>query len=250
MINLHLRFYEELNDFLPVEKRKVAFDYHLLQNASINDVIEAMGVPHTEVELILVNGKSVDFNYQVKDGDFISVYPMFEALDVTDIIHLRPKPLRKSIFILDVHLGKLARYLRLLGFDVAYENNFSDETIATRSQNEKRIVLTRDVGLLKHNKITRGYWIRHTDPEQQTIEVLKKFDLYRQCNPFTSCLECGGLLAQVEKKEIVDTLLPETKQYYESFMKCQDCQRIYWEGTHYLKLKKLVEKFTGNKKPA
>lgn len=241
-INVHLRFYEELNDFLPPIKRKVNFDHAVLPKTSIKDVIESLGVPHTEIDLILVNGKSIHFEYQVQDNDYISVYPVFELLDISDIIHLRPKPLRIPRFILDVHLGKLAKYLRLLGFDVVYDNHYVDKEIALCSQKENRIVLTRDIGLLKTKLITRGYWVRQTDPEQQVIEIVKKFDLYRSSNPFTRCMECNGLLEAVEKDRISHLLLPKTEKYVENFMQCNVCQRIYWEGAHYKRLKNLVNK--------
>lgn len=243
MIHLYLRFYEELNDFLPLEKRKIGFVHSVSPNTAIKDVIESLGVPHTEIDLILVNKESVDFTYQVHDGDYISVYPVFEALDISKIVHLRPKPLRKIHFILDIHLGKLAKYLRLLGFDVAYDNHFSDETIVMRSQNEKRIVLTRDVGILKNKKISHGYWIRHINPDKQVEEVLKRFDLYQQCKPFTRCMECNGLLRTVEKNDIVENLSPLTLEYCQNFMRCNQCKKIYWEGTHYQKLRNRVNKF-------
>src|SRR5215208_5091043 len=214
MINIHLRFYEELNDFLPLEKRKISFDHTILVKTSIKDIIESLGVPHTEIDLILVNGQSVNFTYQVQENDYISIYPVFELLDIGELTHLRPEPLRNPRFILDVHLGKLARHLRLLGFDVIYDKHYSDETITIHCQTEKCIVLTRDVGLLKNKKITHGYWIRATDPEKQIIEVLNKFDLYRKSHPFTRCLECNGLLESVEKNKIIHLLLPATEQYY------------------------------------
>lgn len=241
-ITVHLRFYEELNDFLPLNKRKINFDHAVLPKTSIKDVIESLGVPHTEIDLILVNGNSIHFGYQVQDNDYISVYPVFESLDISDITHLRPTPLRISCFILDVHLGKLARHLRLLGFDVIYDNHYADKEIAMRSQTESRIVLTRDIGLLKNKIITRGYWVRQTDPEKQVIEILTKFDLYRSCHPFTRCIECNGLLEAVEKNSIAHLLLPETEKYYEHFTRCHSCKRLYWEGTHYKKLKSLVDK--------
>lgn len=242
MNKVQFRFYEELNDFLPLEKQKICFTYSVSPKAAIKDVIESLGVPHTEIDLILVNGKSVDFSYQLQEEDYVSVYPVFEALDINQIVRLRPAPLRKIQFILDAHLGKLAKYLRLLGFNVEYDNNFSDETIATRSQNEKRIVLTRDVGLLKHKKISHGYWVRHTDPDKQVDEILKRFDLYKQCHPFTRCIACNGILEEVEKNQITENLPPLTQKYFNKFLRCHLCKKIYWEGTHYQKLKNWVHK--------
>lgn len=243
MITINIRFYEELNDFLPLEKRKVEITLSIAKRSSIKDVIESLGVPHTEIDLILVNGHSVDFTYKVLDNDFISVYPMFEALDISELTHVRPLPLRNTCFILDVHLGKLAKYLRLLGFDVIYQNNFSDNIIIDRSLAEKRIILTRDIGLLKNKRVTHGYWIRHTNAKKQVAEVLVRFDLYKQCQPFIRCLECNGILAKINKHEIMQYILPKTKKYYEDFVYCEQCKKIYWKGTHYKKLKELVNEF-------
>ena len=201
MNNVQFRFYEELNDFLPVEKQKVCFTHIVPPKTAIKDVIESLGVPHTEIDLILVNGKSVDFSYQVQSDDYISVYPVFEGLDISQIIHLRAEPLRKILFILDSHLGKLAKRLRLLGFDSEYDNHFSDEIIAMRSQKEKRIVLTRDIGLLKHKIITHGYWVRHTVPEEQIFEVLQRFNLITNAI-HSRCILCNGTL-NVLKNQIL-----------------------------------------------
>ncbi|EEZ93519.1 Uncharacterized conserved protein [Legionella oakridgensis] len=177
MITIQLRFYEELNDFLPMERRQKRFSHTLKQQTSIKDVIESLGVPHTEIDLILVNGNSVAFNYLIQDQDNISVYPMFESLDIKEPTRLRPKPLRATRFILDVHLGKLAKYLRLLGFDTVYETNLSDEAIVKRCQKEPRIVLTRDIGLLKNKCITHAHWMRQIELNQQVKEVIRRFDL-------------------------------------------------------------------------
>lgn len=241
MIHFRLRFYAELNDFLPSKRQEVDFEHSVLRQASIKDIIEALGVPHTEIDLILVNGKSVDFSYQIQESDKISVYPVFELLDINEIVHLRPEPLRNPRFILDVHLGKLAKHMRLLGLDVIYDNYYSDNTIILRSKNEERIILTRDIGLLKNKIISHGYWIRQTDPREQLIEVLKKFDLYRKCHPFTRCMQCNGMLEKVEKANIINSLPPLTIKFFENFVQCQSCHKIYWEGTHYHKLKEWVD---------
>src|SRR3972149_748976 len=138
MKTAYFRFYEELNDFLPPEKRKIKFEHPFFCRASVKDIIESLGVPHTEIDLILVNGKSVDFSYIINDKDEISVYPVFESFDISEVQHLRAKPLREPKFVLDVHLGALAKYLRMTGFDTVYHNNFEDVEIIKVSLSQKR----------------------------------------------------------------------------------------------------------------
>jgi uncharacterized protein with PIN domain len=234
------RFYEELNDFLLPVKRKVTFEYKFAGNPSIKDAIEALGVPHTEVDLILVNGKSKKFSYKLKPGDRVSVFPVFESLDITGITQVRNKPLRKPKFILDVHLGKLARYLRLLGFDTLYRNDLQDAEIVRLAKQQHRIILTRDIGLLKNKSITRGYWLRATQPKQQIKEILLRFDLSKKAKPFSRCLECNGKIKLISK-QLAEKILPmKTHKYYKKFYRCNTCKRIYWEGSHYKKLQILV----------
>jgi len=230
------RFYEELNDFLPPELKKRSFSYSFNGWPAIKDSIEAIGVPHTEVDLILVNGNSVGFDYQLQPGDRVSVYPVFESLDISPIVKLRDRPLRHTKFIIDVHLGKLAKLLRMFGFDTLYQNNFSDPEIIIRSVNEKRIIITRDIGILKNKSVTHGYWVRSTFPEQQIKEVIARFDLKNQVQPFHRCINCNGVLKPVAKADILEKLQPKTIKYYFEFYRCSDCGNIYWQGSHYIKM--------------
>ena len=236
------RFYEELNDFLPPDRMKTSFAYRFNGNPAIKDPIEAIGVPHTEVDLILVNGNSVGFGHRLRDGDRVSVYPVFESLDISPIVKLREKPLRESAFVLDVHLGKLARRLRMLGFDTRYENNLDDPEIVALSLREKRIILTRDRYLLCARVVTHGYWIRSTDPEEQVVEVLNRFDLFGQIRPFHRCTVCNGLIRALEKSEIVDQLPPKTACYYDEFYRCGSCARVYWKGPHYQNMQVAIDR--------
>lgn len=236
------RFYEELNDFLPDARKKQSFSCTISGNPSVKDIIESLGVPHVEVDMILVNGTPVDFTCKLKDGDQVSVYPVFESFDLSEVTHLREKPLRELKFILDVHLGKLVKYLRLCGFDTYYDNNYNDEEIISISVSGKRIILTHDRGLLKNSRVTRGYWVRSLDPEKQIIEITGRFDLKNNLNPFTRCLACNELLTDIEKDEVIHRLLPKTNKYYHVFKKCPGCDRIYWEGSHYEKMKKFIQK--------
>lgn len=234
------RFYEELNDFLPAARRKVTFAHEFGERASVKDMIEALGVPHPEVDLILVDGVSVDFSHSVQDGERISVYPLFESLDITPVLRLRPQPLRVSRFVLDTHLGRLARHLRLFGFDTLYRNDYEDAELAAIVQQQPRILLTRDQGLLKRRKVSHGYYVRATAPRVQLSEVFARFDLYRQAAPFSRCIACNGVLHDVAKAEIQHRLEPATCQHYEYFRQCSDCGRIYWQGSHYQRLQRLV----------
>lgn len=229
----YFRFYEELNDFLPVELQKHDVAYSFKGHPGIKDPIEALGVPHSEIELIVVNGESVGFSYQLQNKDRVSVYPMFEGLDITPLVLLRDKPLRRTAFVLDVNLGKLARLLRLCGFDTQYRNDYSDRDVVNIGVGEHRIILTRDRRLLYHKTITHGYWIRSLCPDDQLKEVLQRFDLSRQVRPFHRCIECNGKIESVEKATILDLLEPLTRKYYQDFNRCVDCGKVYWKGSHY-----------------
>jgi len=226
------RFYALLNDFLPPAQRKRTMHYRFSGHPGIKDPIEVFGIPHTEVELIIVNGQSVGFDYQLQAGDRVAVYPVFKSLDINPLVRLREKPLRDPRFILDVNLGKLAKRMRLLGFDSLYHNDYNDAEIVNFAVNEQRMVLTRDRRLLYIKQIIHGYWVRAVDVESQTDEVLRRFDLYSSIHLFLRCLVCNGMLAPVAKTDILNRLEPKTRLYYEVFHRCDDCQRIYWEGSH------------------
>jgi uncharacterized protein with PIN domain len=194
-----------------------------------------------EIDLILVNSQSVDFSFKLHDGDFVSVYPVFESLDITPLIRLREKPLRSPKFIADVHLGKLTRHLRLYGFDTYYRPDSTDNEIIKNSITEKRTILTRDRGLLKNKHVTRGYWIRSAYPAEQIKEIFVRFGLKNHLKPFTRCMECNSILTDTAKKEIAARLLPKTRLYYEKFKMCPGCYRIYWNGSHYERMKENIE---------
>ncbi|MBU2569149.1 MAG: Mut7-C ubiquitin/RNAse domain-containing protein [Gammaproteobacteria bacterium] len=244
MGRVYLRFYEELNDFLPIERRKVEFEHTLNRRTSIKDLIESLGIPHTEIEIILANGRSVDFDYIVQENDRISVYPMFECFDIEPLLRLRPKPLRDPRFILDTNLGRLARYLRLLGFDCLYRNDYEDGDVAKIASQQHRIVLTRDRFLLRRKIITRGYFVRSVHPREQVKEVLQRLDLYRSIAPFTRCARCNGALIKTSKDAVIDRLEPLTKLYYNDFRICLSCNQIYWSGSHQDRARQLINELT------
>jgi hypothetical protein len=236
----HFRFYEELNDFLPPEKHKVQFAYQFNGNPSVKDAIEAIGVPHVEVDLVIVNGRSVGFDYRLAGNDSAAVYPVFESLDISPLVRLREHPLRDPKFICDVHLGKLARLLRLAGFDTLYRNDYTDIQIVQYALPEKRCILTRDRGILKRSAVTHGYCLRSTDPRRQAREVLSRFDLYSRARPFSRCTECNGSVVRADRDAVVPGLPQRTRECYDEFYKCDSCGRVYWQGSHFESLRQTV----------
>ena len=239
---IFLRFYEELNDLLPKGKRKIEFRHEYIDKTSIKDVIESYEVPHTEIDLILANGKSVNFDYIIEDGDRFAVYPQFESFDIEEIQHLRPKPLRKPKFILDVHLGKLAKYMRMLGLDTFYKNDLDDEEIINISIKQRRAILTRDKGILKNKSVTHGYFVRNTDPEKQLFEIAERFHLKNEVKEFSRCIECNEILQRIEKDEIIERIPDKVKNFYEEFFICRNCDKVYWKGSHTEEMEKLIQK--------
>jgi uncharacterized protein with PIN domain len=239
---IEVRFYAELNDFLPPHRRQRAFKYRFQGTPSIKDTVEAIGVPHTEVDVILVDGKSVDFCHVLRGGERVAVYPVFERYDVSPLTRLRPAPLRVTRFVADVHIGTLARHLRLLGFDTIWERNLDDEEIVDIALDEQRIILTRDKGILKNGRVTHGYWVRNTDPIEQLDEVVRAIDLAGAIDPYTRCMECNGALRTVERSTVVDSVPLQVFLVFRDFRQCQRCHRVYWKGSHFRKLDKIVER--------
>ena len=234
------RFYEELNDFLSPQLRKKPVVRRFCGTPSVKDTIEAIGVPHTEIDLILVDGVSVDFSHRLRGGERVGVYPVFERFDITPITRLRPRPLRTPRFVLDVHLGRLARHLRLVGLDALYRNDYTDDRIVRVSVDERRIILTRDRGILKRSAVTHGYWLRHTRPRAQLEEVVRAFDLWSGLQPFQRCIGCNGRLRRVAKTRVHERIPPRAARAFEAFSECAACGRIYWRGSHFERLAQLV----------
>ncbi|MFW5712385.1 MAG: Mut7-C RNAse domain-containing protein [bacterium] len=246
MMTVAIRFYEELNFFLKKELRKQQIETEAAPGQTVKDLIESFRVPHVEVDLVLVNGESVDFSYQLRDGDRISVYPVFERFDIGALNHLRPEPLREPRFIADVHLGTLARRLRILGFYTEYDNHADDEYLARRAVEEGLILLTRDRQLLMRKIVSHGLYVKATDPFEQVREVVARLDLYAKLRPFSRCVACNGLLRDLEP----GTLQWEQSQYQipqgvlkwcTVFRRCEDCGKVFWKGSHLKPLNRLLE---------
>ena len=240
MANATFRFYEELNDFLAPERRKQEFSLACAQAATVKHMIEALGVPHTEIEVILVNGESVGFDRLLRDGDRVAVYPRFEALDVAPLLRLREQPLRETRFVADCHLGGLARLLRMAGFDTLFRNDFADPELAAISIGERRILLTRDRELLKLRGITHGCYVHALKPVRQFQELVQRLDLQDRFRPFSRCLECNAPLRPIDKPLIADRLPPAVREHQQHFFTCDQCRRIYWQGTHWQRMRTLL----------
>jgi len=238
------RFYAELNDFLPPERRDTYSALSFRGRQSVKHLIESLGVPHTEVCKILVDGDPVDFDYLAQNEDCVQVYPISQ-IDCSPL-NADLKVQEEPCFVLDNHLGRLAYYLRMLGFDVSYRNDIQDDELAQRSSREDRILLTRDVRLLMRNSITRGYWVRNLAPREQLGEVVERFDLYEGIKPFRRCMRCNGVLEPVSKEVILNRLEPLTKKYFDDFRICPECLRIYWKGSHYDRMQNLIERILKN----
>lgn len=235
-----VRCYAELNEFLPPEIRHQTFAWRFDVSPAVKALVEGLGIPHTEVDLILINGAPAGFGHPVRDGDRVAVYPMFEAIDITPVARLRPAPLRVTRFVLDVHLGRLAAYLRMAGFDTVYGPDFADATLARISRDERRILLTRDKGLLMRNAVTHGYLVRSTSSRTQLAEVLERFDLHRAVKPFRRCLRCNEELRALDRTAAAGRVPPGIWGRYPAFRACPRCGRVFWTGTHHQRMLELL----------
>jgi uncharacterized protein with PIN domain/sulfur carrier protein ThiS len=233
---VELRLYAELQDFLPADRRGGPVRRPHRPHQTVKDLIEAVGVPHSEVELVVVEGEVVDFSHRPAAGDRIAVYPAFRRLDLGPLPRLHPPWPEQPRFAADVHLGRLARLLRLLGFDVRWANDLDDDELAAVAEAEGRVVLTADRGLLKRNQVVHGVFVRPGDAVEQAVEVLRRLDLGGRLAPFTRCLVCGGELDEVPKAAVLDRLEPLTRRHHDRFRRCGGCDRIYWPGSHHERL--------------
>ena len=222
----------DLQDLLRHGHPGEPIEYPLERRASIKDVVESLGIPHTEVGEILTDGRAADFSCIPEAGQAIRISAITAPFDVTRPSLLRPDPLPAVRFVVDVNVGRLAALLRLTGFDAAYHNDLGDNRIADLAHRENRVVLSKDRTLLKRSKIQFGRLVRAIHPEQQLIETLRFFGLTGPYRLFSRCLLCNQPLQAVAKTEIIHRLEPKTKKYFDTFKHCPDCDRIYWRGSH------------------
>ena len=242
-MNISITFDSVLDFFLaePHQGRNLA--YPLTRSASVKDIIESLGVPHTEVGRICFNNREIDFAFVPDMPGNLHVHSIDPPFDVLTPSLLRPEPLDRIWFIADVNVLKLGRLLILLGFDVAFSSSFTDEQIADLSESESRIVLTRDTTLLKRKKIMFARRIRSNLPYDQVVEVMDFFGLRDQTAFFSRCTQCNQPLAKVPKTDILHRLEPKTQKYFFDFFQCPECQKIFWKGSHYDAMK---ETFTSH----
>ena len=239
------RFYEELNDFLPPQCRKRDIAVEIDRARSVKDAIESVGVPHPEVDLVIVDGESVGFGRVLRGGERVAVYPMFERLDIAPLQRLRPRALRDPRFIADAHLGKLARHLRMAGFDVVCDERAGDEAIVRTARETRRTILTRDKAMLRRRDVERGYFVRSDAADVQLGEVIAALQLETALRPFTRCRECNVMLEELSRDALPATVPAAIPSLYDAFKRCPRCGRVYWPGSHYARMQRLLERVAG-----
>jgi uncharacterized protein len=235
---VRFRFHGELNDFLPPVKRHIEFEQVAGVTDTIKHVVESLGVPHTEVERVTVNGCEISASSQLSEGDRVEIFP-----------HTQPVILADPRFVLDGHLGRLAAYLRMLGFDTWYDRFADDPRLAEVASSEHRVLFTRDVGLLKRREVEQGYCVRSDKPHEQLREISRRFALYSQFAPFCRCMDCNGPLRAISKNEVADLLPPHTRETKNEFSRCLDCSKIFWRGSHHARMLGWIEELTACSPP-
>jgi uncharacterized protein with PIN domain len=242
-----VRCFAELNDFLPAGRKQTPFILTLKEPVTVGEIAEILGVPLSEVDLVTVNGTPAGRSHRPLENDYIAIYPVFESFDVSSLQTIQKKPLRITRFILDAHLGKLARYLRMLGFDSLYRNDYSDKEIIETARDQKRIILTRDKLLLRSPRVDHGYYVRSVEKHAQLIEIVKKFDLYSQFRSFTRCMTCNTELLPVGKKMIRDRIDPDIYKCFDEFYNCPSCEKFFWRGSHFERMERQIRDIIDNK---
>lgn len=239
-MNIQIKF-ERFFDFFLAKERQGGdwFDYPLTRRSNVKDIIESLGVPHTEIGQLYFNNTNIDFQYIPVSEGRLKVCSVSQPFGVLSPSYLRPEPLKKIKFIADVNVIKLGRLMRLTGFDVAYSPSYSDSVIADIAFHEKRIVLSRDTMLFKRKKIVFGKRIRADLPYEQFGEVMDFFGIADSIEFFSRCANCNIRLESVDKKDIMHRLEPKTKKYFHVFFQCPECRNIFWRGSHYENLREI-----------
>jgi len=241
MPNIVARFYAELNDALPPSRRMRDHTWSLPHGGTVSDLLASAGVSEKSVDLVLVNGESSGGHRVLSDGDRVSVYPVFESLDIRTVSRMRAHPLRAQTFVLDTHLGKLASYLRMLGFDTTYRNTFDDAELVRISVDESRLLLSRDRLLINTAGLPRAYLVRATDPKLQVREIIDRFDLHFSAKPFTRCLRCNTILQSVAPESVAHSVPPRAREHMHEYFTCPSCDRVYWKGSHHARMTRFID---------
>jgi len=254
MVTATFRFYDELGDFLPRARRGRDFATPCARAATVKHMVEALGVPHTEVRLILVNGESSGFERLLAEGDRVAVYPAFATLDVQPLSRV---PRLQSgegqgapRFVADAHLGGLARLLRMAGFDTLYDNHYGDDEIVAIAAEEDRVVLTRDRELLKRRAVLHGCYLHAIRQAAQFRELFDRLGLAASARPFSLCLHCNLALRAVDKATVLDALPPSVRELHDEFNTCDACRRVFWKGSHHKRMCALLDAVTAGATPA
>ncbi|HVN49135.1 MAG TPA: Mut7-C RNAse domain-containing protein [Bacteroidota bacterium] len=239
-LSIHIRWYGELNDHLPLEQQYSHIVHHLERRITVGEFVSRFDIPVDSIDLVLVNGTSVDLEYFLNDRDTIAVFPVFESFDISSLEKIHEHPLRRPKFVLDVHLGKLANHLRMLGFDTLYRNDYTDDLLCQISLREHRTLLSKDRSLIETKSLTHAYFVKNKNPRLQLLEVLNRFQLLSLASPFTRCIECNTILQPIEMKQILFRLPAPVKEWCTEYQWCSVCDRIYWKGTHFKKMQEFI----------
>ncbi|RKG93520.1 Mut7-C RNAse domain-containing protein [Corallococcus terminator] len=238
---LTVRFHGALNDFLAPERRNVAFTHALQGSPSVKDLIESLGPPHPEVAVVLVDGDPVGFEHRAEADTSLVVYPALQAPRVPPESRVGPPLPEMPRFVLDVGLGRLSGFLRMLGFDTLWRNDFADDHLARLSRQESRVLLTRDLGVLKRSEVVHGYFPRATDPAHQLVEVVRRYELTSRMRPFSRCMACNAPLTTATPDEVQGRVPEGVAGRHSHFRQCPGCQRVFWPGTHHDRMQALVD---------
>jgi uncharacterized protein with PIN domain len=240
MVTATFRFYGELNDFLPRGRRGRDVTLPCARAATTKHMIEALGVPHTEVALVLVHGAPAGLEAMLEEGDRVAVYPRFTTLDVADVGRIAPAPPGRMRFVADAHLGGLARLLRMAGFDTIYRNDIDDAEVEACVLADARVALTRDRDLLKRRGVDYGCYVRTLHAEEQLREIVRRYGLAERARPFTLCLHCNAPLRTVAKDDVLERLPPMVRATQDDFRTCDCCGRVFWRGTHWQRMRAML----------
>ncbi len=232
------QFFGQCQDFIGEDLHDKPIEYAFNDKPSIKDAVEALGVPHPELGAIKVNQHYVDFNYALNDGDEVSVFPLPYQDESVALLYM---PKQGATFLLDVHLGGLARYLRIAGFNCLFETkDHGDALLAEVAAKENLTLLTRDIGLLKRAKVKYARWVRNVLPEAQFKEIVEHYQLAGQFKPMTRCVKCNGAINSVTKQSVKDEVPKGVLEWQDDFSRCNCCEQVYWKGTHYDKINDIL----------